>query len=521
MNNPLVLSHATDSDLGIPVPKGLNYFGYQRAGIAYSEGKSGILIADEMGLGKTIQAIGIANLNRSKRVLIISPASLKYNWEKELGIWLVEKRSIGVITSKRFPKDRDIWIINYDILNKYRDELRSVEWDLLVCDESHYLKNDETARTKEVVGGNIMKPKLDAEGNKQYTESGRIKKTRTKVTALEAKKKVFLTGTPVLNKPAELWTTVHYLRPDVFPDQWSFWNMFCDYKRDNFGRVDVSGSSNSNQLQILLRSNLMVRRMKKDVLKDLPPKTRQVIEIDPLDAGLSPTELKQLKVAMESETLWSDTNKSALDKLKEVTERAEVTGDMQGYARQIASLKEAARIPFYDMARVRKEVARAKIPLMTRFIESKMEEQDKLIVFVHHHDVAIALYERFRDNSVRITGQITDPAKRQEAADRFQTDPNIKLIICTIKAAGVGFTLTAAYNVIFLELDWVPANLLQAEDRAHRIGQKERVIIQHFLLKGSIDARMAAKIVAKQNVADAILDDAKRELLLNLPEVPA
>lgn len=511
-------SFATDADIQIPKPvsQKFDYFAYQKAGIAYAQDREGVLIADEMGLGKTIQAIGIANLMAARSVLIITPAALKYNWEKELSNWLVGDLKIGVLTSKRFPENRDVWVINYDILHKYRNEIRQKEWDLLVCDESHNLKNQDANRTREVVGGNVSTPKLDKDGNKQYTKTGRVKKTRTKIDGITAKKKVFLTGTPVLNKPSELWTTVNYLAPQVFRDQWTFWNTFCDYKRDRFNRVDVSGSSNLDLLQNTLRTHIMVRRMKRQVLKDLPPKMRQVIEVDPNEIGLKPAELKELKIANSKYDLWSESNKHLRQSLRDISDTAKRTGDLEEYTREVGKLKEANRMAFYEMASIRKETALAKIPLMIRHTEATLENVDKLIVFVHHHEVANALYDHF-PNSVRITGQVSD-VNKQKAQEDFQNNPDVNLIVMTIRAGGVGFTLTAASNVIFFEFDWVPAMLLQAEDRAHRIGQVNPVLIQHIVLAGSIDAKMINRLVAKQNMIDQVLDDREREVLSTIAE---
>jgi hypothetical protein len=162
---------------------------------------------------------------------------------------------------------------------------------------------------------------------------------------------------------------------------------------------------------------------------------------------------------------------------------------------------------FNEMSKVRKEVAVAKLPKVIEHLEGMLEKGiEKIVVFGHHHDVCNPLFEHFGDSAVLLTGQVTSITKRQEAVDRFQTDPTVKVFIGSIGAAGVGHTLTASSNVVFAELDWVPANLTQAEDRTHRIGQKNSVLIQHLVTDGSIDARMAQMCVDKQDVADAALD---------------
>ena len=146
-------SRATDSDRDIPAPSGLAYLPYQRGGIAYAMERDGVLIGDEMGLGKTIQAIGTINADPdAKRVLVICPASLKLNWQKELRKWLVRPLTIGIAEGKSWPFT-DVVIINYDIVDKHRPAIDTVEWDLMIADECHYLKNPKAQRTKAVLGG--------------------------------------------------------------------------------------------------------------------------------------------------------------------------------------------------------------------------------------------------------------------------------------------------------------------------------------------------------------------------------
>jgi SWI/SNF-related matrix-associated actin-dependent regulator of chromatin subfamily A-like protein 1 len=150
-------SRATDADVALPVPQGLEYLPYQRAGIAYAVQRENALIADEMGLGKTIQAIGVANATDAKHILIICPASLRLNWERELKKWLVTPRKIGVVVANDWPPNCDVYVVNFDIVDRHRDKIDAIEWDLLVIDEAHYLKNEKARRTCAVLGGSITK----------------------------------------------------------------------------------------------------------------------------------------------------------------------------------------------------------------------------------------------------------------------------------------------------------------------------------------------------------------------------
>lgn len=514
-------SRAKDALIDIPVPKGLSYLPYQRAGVQYAMPRKGTLIADEMGLGKTIQAIGVANKMEARKILVVCPASLKYNWKKELDKWLVLNLESVVGTGKSYPAYADVIILNYEILHTHKEFLDETDWDLMIFDESHRIKNEDTRAAYQVIGGRKRVKYTDEKGKGRYKF--------IELPRLDAEKILFLTGTPILNVPAELWTTLKMLAPDLFPDQWAFWNKYCDLKKD-FGRIDVTGKNESNlqELQSIIRKSFMIRRLKKDVLPDLPVKLRQVIEVPIKDSGLSADQTKQLRIAIKSENDFMSQNQSLFQEMKDLAEKAEKTHDLETYSKAIKKLKDASRIPFYEMARIRKEVGIAKIPLMLKTIEEELESTNKLIVFVYHHEVATAVYERFKANSVRITGQIIDPKKRQEAADKFQEDPEVNICICTIKAAGVGFTLTAASTVLFFEEDWVPANLQQAEDRAHRIGQngrpiegfdKNAVLVQHYVLEGSIDAKMAHKIVQKMNMIDHALDS-DVHTIKELPIIP-
>lgn len=147
------------------------------------------------------------------------------------------------------------------------------------------------------------------------------------------------------------------------------------------------------------------------------------------------------------------------------------------------------------------------------------EQSSKVVIFVHHHDVVAALAQEFGDSCVTLTGE-DSIEKRQIAVDRFQTDPTCRVFIGSLKAAGVGITLTAAHHVVFGELDWVPGNMSQAEDRCHRIGQKDNVLVQHLVLEGSLDSRMARVLIEKQAVIDAALDEIAQEPVVPVVNAP-
>lgn len=475
----LELSRATDADVDIPAPDGLEYLPYQKAGIAYALNTPNVLIADEMGLGKTIQALGIINADPSiKSALIIVPASLRINWYREARKWLVRDFSIEIADGDDFP-NTDIVIINYERLGKHRNAIRAREWDLLVCDEAHYIKNPKAQRTKEIMG------------------SWDKKKQDWAITPLEARRKVMLTGTPILNRPIELWNLLRLLDKDRWTNFMYFGKRYCNAHHNGWG-WDFTGANEETlpELQRILRETIMVRRLKKDVLAELPPKRRQIIEI-PAD-GMKRIIDKQAKA-------WAPYEEQ-FNMLQAKADSAKAAGDQKAYRQAVEELTTAMEVAFEELSALRHEMGIAKVPAVIEHIKETLENTDKIVVFAHHHDVVNAIAEAFGDIAVKLTG-VENSDERQAAVDRFQNDPNCRLFIGTIGAAGVGLTLTAASTMIFAELDWVPGRVTQAEDRIHRIGQLNSVLIQHLVVDGSLDAKMAWVLVEKQEIIDKALDD--------------
>lgn len=450
-------------DVTIPVPEGRELLGYQAAGVAFALSRQGTLIADEMGLGKTVQAIGVINASPDvKTVLVVCPASLKLNWKVEIDRWCTRDHATDIFPERSDPGlykiDCVITIINYDQLKK----LPQTGWDLLVMDEAHYIKNPDAKRTK------LMQS-----------------------LAKKCKKKLLLTGTPILNKPVELWTLLQVTNPEnwdpggfykgkiVGPGEgrgfFPFVKRYCDAMKVNVGSKEVwdfSGASNLDELQEKLRASCMVRRLKADVLRDLPPKRRQVVMLD-VPASKN-EEAAFVELGLDYET--------AIEQL------------------------QGKFIRFDKLSKARHDTALRKVPAAADHIREVLESTSKVVVFAHHKDVVQDLEDSLRDyNPVTITGD-TVTEWRHEAVQRFQTDDSCRVIIGTIGAMGVGLTLTAASTVIFIELSWVPAELTQAEDRLHRIGQRESVLVQHLVAQRSIDANMIDTVLEKQEIADLALD---------------
>jgi SWI/SNF-related matrix-associated actin-dependent regulator 1 of chromatin subfamily A len=458
------MSRATSADVELPHPAGLDYMPFQKAGIRFALGRSGVLIGDEMGLGKTIQAIGIINSDPEiKTAIIVCPKSLKLNWKRELEKWLTRPLSIGVANGG-YP-DTDIVIMNYEAVGKYSEQIAAREWSVAIVDEAHYIKNAKALRSKNV-------------------------------KAIKADRKVRLTGTPIVNRPAELYNIIEDLG-GAWGSFFSFAKRYCNAHHSGFG-WDFSGAANLDELQRRLRETIMVRRLKADVLTELPRKIRQIVEVE--------ADTAEMKRAVKSEQAHEADSEDRLADLRANVELSKAESD-EAYKTAVNRLMEASKVDFTEMSRLRHETAVSKIPAVIAHIENALEDSDsKIIIAAHHHDVIDALAMGLINYGVVILTGETKEQDRQTAVDAFQNDPNVRIFIGSITAAGVGITLTASAHVVFSELDWVPGNVSQMEDRAHRIGQTETVLVQHIVLSGSLDARMAHMLVSKQNVIDSALD---------------
>ncbi len=537
-------SRATDAELDIPKPDGFNYLPYQRAGIAYAlnhyrNGRSGCLVADEMGLGKTIQAIGVINSDpHIHRVLVICPNSLKINWSRELKKWLVRQQTIGIVEGKCFPMT-DIVIINYDITDKWEKRL-AFNWDLIVCDEIHYLKNAKALRAKAVFGYRPTRDEKVKGAKVEYSpdlSSGQIEAlvkqftskkrraptkgekdkliarfkaekspaptkeqmdawgTRNTYHAIPNKRRLGLTGTPICNHPAELFPIISWLNPKEFSDFFPFGLRYCGGKQKGFG-WDFSGATHLPELQEKLRFHVMVRRLKVDVLKELPAKRRQIIEF--------PAEEIQDLLTKERthEERWAD----RLADFRSRVELAKVSDNQTGYEDAVKALEEGEGASFEEGAQVAHEIGMAKIPLVVADVEGIIETGEKVILFAHHRDVMAAYLGALKEFGAVYCDGESEVSDRQRAVDRFQNDPSCMVIIGGYKPMGVGWTLTRSSTVCCAELDWVPANMQQAEDRAHRIGQVNSVLVRLYVLAGSMDAIKAATLIRKMDISDQALD---------------
>ena len=425
---------------------------FQIKGVSFIESQKGrVLLGDEMGLGKSIQTIAWMHLHKDlKPFIVVCPATLKLDWKQKIEEWIPTAKTEVLSGSNYHKPSGDFIIINYDILQGWLNYLLALHPKVLVLDEIHYAKSNKAQRTKAV------------------------KKLCKKITHIIA-----LSGTPLINRPIEGFNAFNLIDPVLFPDYWMFVQRYCNAKRTGFG-WDFSGASNTQELHEKLINSFMIRRLKKDVLPELPDKIRSFV----------PIELDNAKEYEKAEKDFVSYVQSIKD-----DEAAERASKAQALA-SIEGLKQLA--------------AKGKLNGMIDWIQDFLDVEEKLVVFVNHHFVSDALMKVFDKIAVKLDGT-TSQANRQKAIDAFQTKPEIKLFIGNIQAAGLGITLTASSNVAFTELPWTPGAVVQAEDRCHRIGKKDSVNIYFLLAIRTIEEKIAKLIDNKRKVLDNVLDGIQTE----------
>ncbi len=429
----------------------------------------------------TVQGIGIMNQDpelRNIRALVICPASLKLNWRDEMRKWLMDGMGHEAFVVKdKWPGGLNMprfVIVNYDLLHKFEHEIRNQEWDYVLIDEAHYLKSKKSRRTIYAMGGiQILK--------KDEREIAKV------VEPIPTKYEIFMTGTPIPNQVKEGWTIFERIDPEgVGKNFQHFVKRYC------------STDDNLEELQTRLRLRGMVRRAKSAVLKELPPKQRQVITLDPDDLGCSRLFKQEMSIFKEYQEL--------LQTWQVKTELAKAQG-IQIYRKTLAEKKQKLGMQASELAKLRMSTALAKIPAVIEQVAALVREGKRVILFAHHLEVIDKLKEGLKAakiSLVQVDGR-TKQEDRHAAVKTFQ-EGKTDVFLGGIIPAGVGLTLTAADTVVFCELDWVPGNMTQAEDRAHRMGQLLIVWIMHMVMEGSLDEYIAKKLIQKQERIERALD---------------
>lgn len=438
---------------------------FQKEGIAYAVEHKRCIMGDEQGLGKTVEAIGVLTVTGAVPALVICPASLKLNWQRELkkfgGLNAIILNDDNRRTWQRFFELKkqdgrplaDVVIVNYESLKKFfvakirregRFTLKSVDFDArkdlfrtVIIDESHKCKSAQTQQSKFVQG--------IAEGKEYILE---------------------LTGTPVVNNNEDLIQQLRIMgRLEDFGGYGKFMARYC---------AGMNKSSHIKELNYYLRKYCFFRRQKKDVLTQLPPKTRSYLVTEIANR-------KEYEAAERDIIKYLRDYKDADDDKIQRTIRGAIMVKM-GILKQVS--------------------ARGKVDAAVEIIHNIIDGGEKLIVFCFLREVVQALLQEFRQ-AVTVTGD--DSAERKQyAVDKFQTDKDCRLIILNYRSGGTGLTLTAASNVLFVEQPWTAADCVQAEDRAHRNGQRNAVNCVYLLGRDTIDEYMYNLIQTKKGIADGV-----------------
>ncbi|KAI5415421.1 hypothetical protein KIW84_040747 [Lathyrus oleraceus] len=454
-------------------------------------------LADEMGLGKTLQksymysfywflqAIAVAAcVQDSWPVLVLTPSALRLQWASMIQQWLnIPSSDILVVLSQSGGSNRGGFnvvsppsvknsihldglfnIISYDMVAKLQNTLMESDFKVVIADESHFLKNAQAKRTT--------------------TSLPVIKK---------AKYAILLSGTPALSRPIELFKQLEALYPDVYKNVHEYGNRYC--KGGVFGLYQ--GASNHEELHNLMKATSMIRRLKKDVLSELPVKRRQQVFLD-----LADKDMKQINI------LFRELERVKL-KIKAASSQEEVE-----------SLKFAEK---NLINKIYTDSAEAKIPAVLDYLGTVIEAGCKFLIFAHHLSMIDAIHEfllKKKVGCIRIDGG-TPSGSRQQLVTEFQEKDSIKAAVLSIKAGGVGLTLTAASTVLFAELSWTPGDLIQAEDRVHRIGQVSSVNIYYLLANDTVDDIMWDVVQSKLDNLGQMLDGHENTLKVSDDQPPS
>ena len=406
------------------------------------------ILADDMGLGKTTSTIIAALEANSKKVLIICPATLKINWKREIENY--SNKLIYIAEGKNFSTDADFVIINYDIIKNFHDpkkkddsEILKSNFDLVIVDEAHYIKNGQAQRTKLI---NDLVKTVD--------------------------RLWLLTGTPMTSRPMDYFNLLSLVDSPVSKNWMAYAIRYCQGYQFNVGGRkiwNITGASNLEELRERTAGTIL-RRLKENVL-DLPDKI-----ITPVYLRLKS---KNYEEVMGEYYDWYDKNP---DESKSLT------------------------VQFSKLTKVRQIIADEKISQTIEIAENIIEQDKKVIIFCNFTDSLNKIIEHFGKSAVKLDGSMSKP-ERQRSVDEFQDNPKVKVFVGNIKAAGVGITLTSAEAVIMNDLSFLPSDHAQAEDRAYRYGQKNNVLVYYPIFENTIEGVIYDILNNKKQVIATVMGD--------------
>lgn len=442
---------------------------HQEAGVCWLVERARAALLDEQGLGKTATVIVAAQRLDLQRVLVLVPAVVAWNWRRELATWW-PRAVVQVVTrgADSVSPDARVVVTTHGLLlsPRLRAQLLAESWDLIVVDEAHAFRTPTAKRTLALYGA----PGVD----------------RVPSLVARAERTWLLTGTPMPNNAAELWTMLAGLAPErVTVDgrllSWeAFRRRFCELVPSAYGDGwKVRGNRNVPELRDRI-AGFTLRRTKRQCL-DLPPVRHDVVAVAP---DRMPHEIAALEAELPGDVL---------ERLAGCDDAAEALTELREHA---------------CVTRYRRLCGLAKLEPAVRLLADELEvgALRKVVVFAHHRDVTAGLCEGLHRFGVRSIRGDTTPLARQQAVEAFQRDPAVRVIVCQIDAGGVGITLTAAADAVFVELSWTPGANAQAADRIHRIGQEaESVRVRFLALAGSVDELIVEALTRKTRAIREVL----------------
>ena len=423
---------------------------FQDDGVDALEGFNGRgLLADEQGLGKTLQALMFLERHPELRpAVVVCPASLKWVWEDEAAKHVGMRAD--VLWGRSPPKHGlrfkpQLTVVNYDVLKDWLPELLALKPKCVILDEAQYVSNRKSQRSRAV-----------------------------KELCKAPQSVIALTGTPITNVPAELYPIVNLVRPDLFPSWNRFANRYCQPRLAPWG-WEYKGATHLGELHEILTRELMVRRLKADVLKDLPAKTRSVVPVTLSDP-------REYRAAERDFLTWLN-------------------------SRDPAKMRKAARAEaVVRVGYLKRLVGELKFPAVTEWGDNTLKGTGgKLVVMAVHRTITQGIKDHYGKRAVLVNGSVSSK-ERERAVRQFQTSDSVRLFAGNIKAAGTGLTLTAASRLAFAELGWTPGEHAQAEDRIHRIGQKSGAHVSYLVAHGTVEEKLLKILHRKRGVANAVVD---------------
>jgi SWI/SNF-related matrix-associated actin-dependent regulator of chromatin subfamily A-like protein 1 len=420
---------------------------HQKEAIEKLVGSKRFILADDMGLGKTTATIIAALETKVKKILIVCPASLKINWQREFVNY--SDKSCFIAEGKKFSTEHDIVIVNYDILKNFYDiknpndsVIGQINFDLIILDEAHMVSNSQAARTKII---------------NSFTK--------------KAKYLWLLTGTPMTNRPINYYNLLNLIESPVAQNWMAYAIRYCEgyqFRAGNRKIWNVNGASNLEELRE--RTSVQILRRLKDEVLDLPDKI-----ITPIYLKTTSKEYKEL---MGEYYEWLDKEEGS----------------------------SSLTVQFSKLMQVRKLIANEKIKETIEFAQNIIDQDKKVIIFTNFTETLQIIHNHFGKQSVYLDGSC-NKAQRQYAVDQFQENDKIKIFVGNLKAAGVGLTLTKAEAVIMNDLSFVPAEHAQAEDRAYRYGQKNNVLVYYPLFINTIEGAIYDILNNKKKIIGTVMGD--------------